>query len=354
MFNPERYDKSWYGIIKCKVVPPKGLYPPILPQRIKVGSYEKLVFTLCKACTETRNQNKCKHSDKERSFIGTWTTDEINKALEKGYKVIRTYEVWHFDKSTDDLFKGCIKRFMKIKLESSKYDSKTREEEANFKLKIKKSLDIDVGKFESNAGLRSISKICLNSLWGRFGMQTNMSQTKYVTEVSEFYEILLDDKLDNTNFQFINDDMVKMTYNFKDQFVDNSKNTNIYIACFTMAMLMLYNKLDYLKEKVLYFDTDSIIYADDGTKNIKTGDMLGDMTDETSGKGINSFALTGPKSYSFKYGDNEQKSAIKGFTLNNENNNLLNHDSLSKILRKQIREITIVNETKSHERTERL
>ena len=58
IFNPEKYDKSWYGLIKCKVVPPKGLYHPILPQRIKVDSYEKLVFTLCKACAETRNQNK--------------------------------------------------------------------------------------------------------------------------------------------------------------------------------------------------------------------------------------------------------------------------------------------------------
>ena len=174
-----------------------------------------------------------------------------------------------------------------------------------------------------------------------------MSQTKYVTEVSEFYEILQDDKLDNTNFQFINDDMVQMTYNFKDQFVDNSKNTNVYIACFTTshARLMSYNKLDYLKEKVLYFDTELIIYAD-GTKNVKTGDMLGDMTDEISGKGITNFVSTGPKSYSFKYGDNEQKSAIKGFTLNHENNNLLNHDSLSKIVKKQIKEITIVNENK--------
>ena len=86
---------------------------------------------------------------------------------------------------------------MKIKLESSKYDFKTKEEEANFKIKIKKSLDIDIEKFEFYAGLRSISKLCLNSLWGRFGMRTNMSQTKYVTEVSEFYEILLDDKLGN-------------------------------------------------------------------------------------------------------------------------------------------------------------
>ena len=237
---------------------------------------------------------------------------------------------------------------MKIKLESSKYDFKTKEEETNFKLKIKKSLDIDVKKFEFNAGLRSISKLCLNSLWGKFGQRSNVSQTKYIMEVSEFYEILLDDKLDNTNFQFINEDMVQMTYNFKDQFVNNSKNTNVYIACFTSShtRLMLYNKLDYLNEKVLYFDTNSIIYADDGTKNVKTGDTLGDMTNEISGKGITNFISTGPKSYSFKYGDNEQKSAVKGFTLYHENNNLLNHDSLSKIVKKQNREITVNNEHK--------
>ena len=258
--------------------------------------YEKLVFTLCKACADTRNQNKCEHSNNKRSFIGTWTTDEVNKVLEKGCKVLRTYEVWNFNNSTVDLFIGYIRRFMKIKLESSKYDFKTKEEETNFKLKIKKSSDIDVEKFEFNAGLRSLAKICLNSLWGRFSMQNNMSQKKYVTEVSELYEILLYDKLDNANFQFINDVMVQMTYNFKDQFVDNSKNTNVYIQCFTTSHArLMYNKLDYLKEKVLYFDTDSIIYVDDGTKNVKTGNMLGDMTDELSSKGITNFVLTGPK-----------------------------------------------------------
>ena len=133
IFNPEKYDKSWYGLIICKVVAPKGLYYPVLPQRIKVDSYEKLVFTLCKACTETRNQNKCEHSDNKRSFTGTWTADEVSTAIEEGYKVLRTYKVWHFDKTIDDLFKGYIRRFMKIKLESSKYDFKTKEEKTNFK-----------------------------------------------------------------------------------------------------------------------------------------------------------------------------------------------------------------------------
>ena len=160
---------------------------------------------------------------------------------------------------------------MKIKLESSKHDFKIEEEETNFRLKIKKSLDIDIEEFKFNPGLRSTAKLCLNSLWGKFGQRSNMSQTKYVTEFSEFYEILLDDRLDNLNFQFINDDMVQMTYSFKDQFVNNSKNTNIYIAYFTTrhARLTLYNKLDYLQEKVLYFNTDSIIYIDDGKRALR-------------------------------------------------------------------------------------
>ena len=347
--NPKKYSKtSWYGLIKCKVLAPRKLYHPVLPQRIKVDSYEKLVFTLCKKCAETRNQSKCKHTESQRSFVGTWTTDEVSKAVDKGYEVLKVYEVLHFAKSTDTLFKGYIRRFMKIKLEASKYDFKTKEDEASFKAKIKDSLDINVEKFEFNAGLRSIAKLCLNSLWGKFGQRNNMSQTKYVTEVSEFYEILLDDKLNDINFQFINDNMVQMTYNFKDQFVDNHNSTNVFIACFTTshARLMLYNKLDYLKEKVLYFDTDSIIYIDDGKKTIKTGDMLGDMTDELSGKAITNFVSTGPKSYSFRYGDNCEKSAIKGFTLNHENSTILNHESRHKIVKKQIRELTIINANK--------
>ena len=67
----------------------------MLPQRIKVVhkeedgkkkksiAYEKLIFILCKACAEKANQNECEHTDDERSFTGTWTTNEINKAIEK-------------------------------------------------------------------------------------------------------------------------------------------------------------------------------------------------------------------------------------------------------------------------------
>ena len=63
-----------------------------------------------------------------------------------------------------------------------------------------------------------------------------------------------------------------------------------------MQKLMLNDKLDYLQEKVLYFDTNSLIYVDNGTKNVKTGDRLGEMTDKLSGKGITNFVPMGPES----------------------------------------------------------
>ena len=60
-------------------------------------------------------------------------------------------------------------------------------------------------------------------------------KTEYVTESSKFYKILLDDNIDALNIQFINEDMVQMTYNLKEQFVDNSNKTNIFIAAFTTS-----------------------------------------------------------------------------------------------------------------------
>ena len=62
--------------------------------------------------------------------------------------------------------------------------------------------------------------------------------------------------------------------------------------------------------------------------------MLGDMTAKFSGKKSTNFVSTGPKSYSFKHGNGDRKSAIKGFTLDYKNGCYLNHDSLTKVVTK--------------------
>ena len=83
---PQEYDKKWFGFVKCKVLPPRGLYHPVLPVKIKCGAAEKLLFPLCRVCAENKIQ-KCTHTDNERSFIGTWCTNELNEAIYKGYKI---------------------------------------------------------------------------------------------------------------------------------------------------------------------------------------------------------------------------------------------------------------------------
>ena len=262
IFLPSKYDSNWFGFVKCKVLPPRGLYHPVLPVKMTCGNAQKLLFPLCKTCAVLKSQKKCSHSDEERMFIGTWCSNELNVALEKGYEIQKIYEVWNFKNRSNELFKGYVKKFMKIKMESS--ELKTGEgckykSVDEYRSIVKSKLGIELGEIKYNPGMRAISKLCLNSLWGKFGQRNNMKKSAYVVEPYEFYKILLDEKIEDLNIHFINEDMVEMNYNLKDQFVDNSNNTNIFIAAFTTshARMMLYGVLDKLGENVLGFDTDS-------------------------------------------------------------------------------------------------
>ncbi len=90
---------NYFGLIKCKVLAPPKLYHPVLPVRTK----GKLFFPLCKQCV-TDNSEKCIHSEEERAFWGTFTTIEVEKAIEKGYRILKIHEIWHFEETSTDLF----------------------------------------------------------------------------------------------------------------------------------------------------------------------------------------------------------------------------------------------------------
>ncbi|XP_039294128.1 uncharacterized protein LOC120353641 [Nilaparvata lugens] len=337
--HPKKYNPEWFGFVKCKVLAPRGLYHPVLP--VKSG---KLLFPLCIKCAQEKTK-VCIHTDEQREFNGTWTTIEINKALEKGYRVIKVYEVWHFKQKSNNLFKGYIRDFMKIKLETSPWqkDFKTVEE---YIIAVENGvgIELDPQMIEDNPGKRAVAKICLNSLWGKFGQRTNMTQTKYVTDAKEFYKILLDDRLDKTNISIINDNIVQISYNKKDHFVENPNNINVFVAAYTTAnaRLRLYDMLDQLGQSVVYYDTDSVVYIDDGRNTVQTGCMLGEWTDEL-GKNdhINDWISTGPKSYAYQTVNGKGACKIKGFTLNHKNGEKLNMNSMKKILEGETKKVAI-------------
>ena len=77
--------------------------------------------------------------------------------------------------------------------------------------------------------------------------------------------------------------------------------TIVFIVAFTtsQARLKLYGALDTLKERVLYYNTDSVIYRwKPGQVDLPLGEFLGEFTDEVSGDPIVEFVSGGAKNYS--------------------------------------------------------
>jgi hypothetical protein len=87
---------NYFGLAKIKVLPPRKLYHPVLPYR----SQEKLKFPLYRTCADTEYQFDCTCSNEERVIIGTWCTPEIQMAVKKGYKIVKIYEIYHFEQSS--------------------------------------------------------------------------------------------------------------------------------------------------------------------------------------------------------------------------------------------------------------
>ena len=108
---------QYFGIIKCKILPPRKLNHPVLPKR----SGGKLKFPLCYRCAKNEN-HPCKCSPEDRALLGTWCTPEVLKALDKGYKLLKIYEVYHWSKTakygdvTNGLFSDYINTFLKVSI----------------------------------------------------------------------------------------------------------------------------------------------------------------------------------------------------------------------------------------------
>lgn len=130
------------------------------------------------------------------------------------------------------------------------------------------------------------------------------------------------------NIQFVNDECIEVYYTQGDGFVSTSDKTNVVIAAFTTAhaRLKLYSFLERLQQRVLYFDTDSVIYTNKpGEWNPLLGDYLGELTNELDDDDyITTFVSGGPKNYSYQAKNGKSVCKVRGFTLNYRGSQKLN------------------------------
>ena len=140
-----------------------------------------------------------------------------------------------------------------------------------------------------------------------------------VTEPKEFFHFLDSTKYEVSDARLVNDEMVEVHYKEKDEFAEQNDKVNIVIAAFTTAYarLKLYDLLDLLQERVLYYDTDSVIYVHEpGKPDPPLGDYLGDLTDELDpGDYITTFISGGPKNYAYITNNGKSETKIRGITL---------------------------------------
>ena len=257
--QPGHIDLSrYFSSVKCTVLPPNGLLHPVLPY-CHTG---KLTFPLCASCM-TEEMSKpflertpvCTHTDSERQLVGTWCTPELLKAIEKGYTVVCVHEVWHFLTTRRGLFKDYVNTWLKIKEEASGWPSDVGDDPLKRQRHLddyrdKEGIELDPEKIEKNPGLRTLAKMMLNSMWGKFGQCTNKTQVREFDDPKKFSTFCISDTLQIKYVGIQSDDRVEVQYTLQEEDESISPNLNIFVACFTTcwARLKLYDALDILQE----------------------------------------------------------------------------------------------------------
>ena len=109
----------------------------------------------------------CRHSTKERTIGGTWTTLELQKAVEKGYTIVKIHEVWHFtpENRRVGLFKEYVNTWLKLKQESSGWPAGcvTPEQKEEYVKAYEQHEGIKLENVAENPGRKVIAKMLLNS-----------------------------------------------------------------------------------------------------------------------------------------------------------------------------------------------
>ena len=145
-----------------------------------------------------------------------------------------------------------------------------------------------------------------------------MPRVELVKDPERYFRLLTCQSTQVKNIQFVNDECVEVYYTQGDGFVPMSDKTNVVIAAFTTAhaRMKLYSVLERLQGRVLYFDTDSVIFTSQPDEWIPPlGDYLGELTNELDdGDYITTFAAGGPKNYTYQTKNGKTVCKVRGFT----------------------------------------
>ena len=158
-----------------------------------------------------------------------------------------------------------------------------------------------------------------------------------MSDCSRWFELLDTSTYELSAAHVVNDEMIRVQFRMVGElFTKPNNKTNVAIAAFTTtyARLKLYGLLDLLQDRVLYYDTDSVIYVHKpGEPDPPLGDYLGDLTNELKGDDyITSFVSAGPKNYAYQTKNGKSVTKIRGFTRDYTTTTKLNYDVMKELV----------------------
>jgi len=201
-----------------------------------------------------------------------------------------------------------------------------------------------------NPGLRHLAKICLNSLWGKFGQRTKLAYYEFIYDYSQLLAKMNDPKIQTKEWHIINKNCVELKYQEDDNINIEANYISEITAVFTTAnaRMRLYSLLEWLDpSQICYCDTDSCMFIVDETNplhkkpdnnspdkpdNIRFGYGLGEWEDEFKGGWIKELVVGGAKSYSYMTNSGKICIKQKGITLDRANESVVNFDAMKEMV----------------------
>jgi hypothetical protein len=143
-----------------------------------------------------------------------------------------------------------------------------------------------------------------------------MTKVKIISDPAEYFDLLSIDQINVTDANFINDELIEVHFENVNEFVEAAERRMLWSSP-RSPQPTPYGVLEQLNRRVLYFDTDSVIYVSkDGEWEPPTGSYLGDLTDELDGAHITTFVSGGPKNYAYETNTDKTVCKVRGITLN--------------------------------------
>ena len=328
-FDDTESDNRYMGFIRCKVRP---------------NTQDKLGLLPCHDPDSGRLEFPL------HVMTGTWGTEELRLACQNGYEILEMYEVLHWptEERSSTVMRGYVSFFLRMKQEAEGWkklgascEDPTPEEQEEVGERLFRAngfiARIRPEFVRKDAVNRQLAKLYLNSLWGKFCQKPHTDNYTTIHGYAEFAAIWNDPNVNRqkVSFRYISSGTWKVKYHTFGDFAKANPKYNIYLSSKVteMARCHLHRRmLEIGQDRIVYCDTDSIIFL--WPKSFPKLDSfgLGQWVDELPGEIIQKVHALAPKFYHLELASHETLLKSKGIQMTWTNRQKITGHALGKQL----------------------